>query len=113
MNIAEWILVVILSCTLLAFLILGIILIAKLIGITNEAKKIIIKGQDIAENANGIVTNVKGLTSVGGVVQTFADRYIDKAKAATKEAAKSATEKVMKATKAETKEPKATSTKTK
>ena len=77
MNTAEWILVAFLSTALLIFIILGIILLAKLIGITKEAKKIIIKGQDIAENANDVVTNVKGMTSIGGVVQTFADKYID------------------------------------
>ena len=77
MNLAEWILVAILSLALLAFLVLGIVLLSKLISITKEAKKIIVKGQDIAENANGIVTNVKGMTSIGGVVQTFADKYID------------------------------------
>ena len=77
MNTAEWILVAFLSCALLVLLILSIILIAKLIGITKEAKKIILKGQDIADNANGIVANVKGMTSIGGVVQTFTDKYID------------------------------------
>ena len=77
MNIAEWILVAILSLTLIIFLILGIILLAKLIGITKEAKKIVIKGQDIAESTSGIVNNVKGMTSIGGVVQTFADKYVD------------------------------------
>ena len=77
MNTAEWILVAFLSCALLVLLILAIILIAKLIGITKEAKKIILKGQDIADNANGIVANVKGMTSIGGVVQTFTDKYID------------------------------------
>ena len=77
MNIAEWILVVILSVTLFIFLMVGIVLIVKLMGIADEAKKIVMKGQDIADNANGIVTNVKGLTSVGGVVQTFVDKYVE------------------------------------
>ena len=77
MNTAEWILVAFLSCALLVLIILSIILVAKLIGITKEAKKIVMKGQDIADNANGIVANVKGMTSIGGVVQTFADKFID------------------------------------
>lgn len=77
MNTAEWILVALLSTALLIFIILGIVLVAKLIGITKEAKKIVVKGQDIAENANGIVNNVKGMTSIGGIVQTFADKYVD------------------------------------
>ncbi len=77
MNVAEWILVMFLSVTLLIFLIVGIILIVKLIGIANEAKKIVIKGQDIADSANDVVENVKGLTSVGNVVRTFTDKYVD------------------------------------
>lgn len=77
MNVAEWILVAFLSVTLLIFLIVGIVLIVKLISIANEAKKIVIKGQDIADNANDVVENVKGLTSVGNVVRTFADKYVD------------------------------------
>lgn len=78
MNTAEQILVVILSCALFIFLIFAIILFGKLIGITKEVKKIIIKGQDIADNTNGIVDNIKGMTSIGGVVQNFASKYVDK-----------------------------------
>lgn len=77
MNVAEWILVVILSLTLLIFLIIGIILIVKLLGIADEAKRVVIKSQDIAENANGVVSNVRGMTSIGGVVQTFVDKYVE------------------------------------
>ncbi|MBQ6510768.1 hypothetical protein IJI94_02260 [Candidatus Saccharibacteria bacterium] len=75
MNVAEWILVVFLSVALLVFLILGIILLVKLIGITKEAKKIIVTGQSIAEKADDVVDNVKDMTSIGGVVKTFANRY--------------------------------------
>ena len=77
MNVAEWILVVILSVTLFIFLIIGIILMVKLLGIADEAKRVVIKGQDIAENANGVVSNVRGMTSIGGVVQTFVDKYVE------------------------------------
>ncbi|MDO4612390.1 MAG: hypothetical protein Q4B29_02970 [Candidatus Saccharibacteria bacterium] len=77
MEIALWILVVILSITLLVFLIIGIVLIAKLLGIAEEAKKVVVRSQDIADNANGIVSNVKGMTSIGGVVQTFVDNYVE------------------------------------
>lgn len=77
MNVAEWILVAILSITLFIFLIVGIILVVKLIGITKEVKKVVIEGQDIAKNANGIVNNVKGMTSFGGTIQTFVDKYIN------------------------------------
>ena len=48
----------------------------------DEAKQIMIKGQGIAEKADGvmdkaddIVGNVKDLTSVGGLVKTFVNKY--------------------------------------
>ena len=68
MNVAEWIIVAILSMTLLLFLILGIVLIIRLLDLSKEVKKVVIEGQDIAKNTNGIVTNVKGMTSIGGNV---------------------------------------------
>ena len=77
MNVAEWIRVAILSMTLLVFLIVGIILFVKLIGLTKEAQKVVVESQDIAKNANGIVTNVKGMTSIGGTVEMFVDKYIN------------------------------------
>ena len=77
MNVAEWILVAILSITLLIFLIIGIVLLVRLIGISKEVEKVIVEGQDIAKNANGIVSNVKGMTSIGGTVQLFVDKYIN------------------------------------
>ncbi|MBQ6410008.1 hypothetical protein IJI18_01970 [Candidatus Saccharibacteria bacterium] len=77
MNVAEWILVVILSLTLFIFLIIGIVLMVKLLGVADEAKRVVIKSQDIAENANGVVSNVRGMTSIGGVVQTFVDKYVE------------------------------------
>jgi len=76
MNTAEWILVVILSLTLFVFLIIGIVLLVKLIGLSKEVKKVVIEGQDIAKNANGIVSNVKGMTSIGGTMEMFVDKYI-------------------------------------
>lgn len=77
MNVAEWIIVAILSMTLLVFLVVGIALFVKLISLTKEAEKIIIEGQDIAKNTNGIVSNVKGMTSIGGTVEMFVDKYIN------------------------------------
>jgi len=68
MNTAEWILVIFLSTFLLLFLILAVVLLAKLIGVTREVKKVVITGQDIAEN-------IKDMSSVGGIVKTFADKY--------------------------------------
>ena len=75
MEIATWILVIFLSITLFIFLIVGIILIVKLIDLTNEAKQVVLKGQDIANKTGDVVENVKGMTSIGGVVKTFVDKY--------------------------------------
>lgn len=77
MNVAEWILVVMLSVTLLIFLIAAIVLIVKLIHLADEAEKIVEAGQGIAAKADDIVDNVKGMTSVGGIVKTFANRVIE------------------------------------
>ncbi len=89
MNTAEWILVVILAVTLFIFLVCGIVLVIKLIGISKEVKEVVIEGQDIAKNTNGIVSNVKGMTSIGGTVEMFVDKYINpKLKEKMKEAKK-------------------------
>ena len=77
MNTAEWIIVVILSVTLFIFLICGIVLVIKLIGLSKEVKEVVIEGQDIAKNTNRIVSNVKGMTSIGGTVEMFVDKYIN------------------------------------
>ena len=76
MNTAEWIIVVILSVTLFIFLVCGIVLVIKLISLSKEVKEVVIEGQDIAKNTNGIVSNVKGMTSIGGTVEMFVDKYI-------------------------------------
>ena len=75
MEIATWILVIILSITLLIFLVVGIVLITKLIDLTEEAKEVVIKSQEIADKTGDVVENVNGMTSIGGVVKTFAERY--------------------------------------
>lgn len=77
MNVAEWILVAILGITLLVFLIVGIVLMVRILGMTDEAKRVLMKSQDIADNANGVVTNVRGLTSVGGTVEMLIDKYVN------------------------------------
>lgn len=75
MNTAEWIIVGILSGTLLIFLIVGIVLFVKLIKLANETKKIVTTGQQIAEKADDVAQNVKDMTSVGGLVKTFVSHY--------------------------------------
>lgn len=77
MNVAEWIIVAILSITLMVFLIVGIILILRLIKLSDEFKDIIIESKDIARNANGIVLNVRGMTSIGGTVEMLVNKYIN------------------------------------
>ena len=77
MNTAEWILVAMLGLALLVFLIVGIILMVRVLGMTDEVKKVLLKSQDIADNANGVVTNVRGLTSVGGTVEMLVDKYVN------------------------------------
>lgn len=78
METPAWILVFILSITLFLFLLVGIILIIKLIGVTKEAKKIVIQGQNIAEKADDIADNVRDMTTVGGLVKYFTESYLDK-----------------------------------
>ena len=77
MNVAEWIIVAILAITLMVFLVVGIILMVKLLGVSDELKRVAMKGQDIAANANDVVTNVKGMTSIGGSVEMLVDKYIN------------------------------------
>ena len=74
MNVAEWILVCILSVTLFVFLIVGIIFLIKLMGLIKEAKKVTITAQSIADKANSIAgkaddvaTNVKQITYAGSL----------------------------------------------
>lgn len=77
MNVAEWILVAILSITLFVFLVVGIILVIKLIDLSKEVKEVIVEGQDVVKNTNGIVSNVKGMTSIGGTMEMFVNKYIN------------------------------------
>lgn len=77
MNVAEWILVAILSITLFIFLVVGIVLMLKLLEVSDEVKRVAIKGQYIVDSANDVVTNVKGMTSIGGTVEMLVDKYIN------------------------------------
>ena len=77
LSVAEWILVAFLSIALFIFLVVGTILCIKLINLTKEANKIVLKGQDIAEKADDVADNIKDMTSVGGVVKTFSKKLIE------------------------------------
>lgn len=80
MDVAEWILVGFLSVALLVFIIVGIIALIKWNHLVDEAKKIVIKGQDIAETTNDIAENVKGMTSLGKIVKTVSDNVTESIK---------------------------------
>ena len=85
MELATWILVVILSVTLLIFLILGIVALIKFIKIENQAQIAIAKGQDffekskdVADKAGDVVDNLGKITLVGGLsnlVKKITGRY--------------------------------------
>lgn len=77
MNVAEWILVSFLSVALLIFIIMAIVAIVKWNKLVDEAKKIVLKGQDIAKTTNDIAENVKGMTSVGNIVKTVSDVVVN------------------------------------
>lgn len=77
MNVAEWILVAILCITLFVFLVVGIVLIVKLIGLSDEIRQVVVDSQDVVKNTNGIVSNVRGMTSIGGTVEMFVNKYIN------------------------------------
>jgi len=77
MNVAEWILVAILSVTLFVFLVVGIVLFVRFIKLSDEMKKVVVESQDIAKNTNGIVSNVKGMTSIGGTMEMFVDKFVN------------------------------------
>ena len=77
MNVAEWILVAILSITLFIFLVVGIILMIRLMGVADEAKRVAVKGQDIADNANDVVENMKGMTAIGNTMGMLVDKYVN------------------------------------
>ena len=77
MDVAAWILVAILSVTLLVFLIVGIVLMIKMLEVSDEVRRVAIKGQNIADSANDVVTNVKGMTSIGGTIEMLVDKYVN------------------------------------
>lgn len=77
METPAWILVIILSVTLFIFLLVAIILVIALIGVTKEAKKIVLQGQNIAETATDIAENVRDFTTVGGLVKYVVDNLVD------------------------------------
>ncbi len=78
LNIAEWIIVGILSFTLFVFLVLGIILLVKLIKLTKQAKKVVETSQSIADKVDDVADNIKDMTSIGGIARCYFSEYIGK-----------------------------------
>lgn len=77
-NTAEWIIVCILCATLFVFLICGIILLIKLIGLTKEAKKVAMTAQSIGQKVDSVADNVKNITfasSLTGIANMIKSGY--------------------------------------
>ena len=74
MNTAEWILVAILSMTLLVFLVVGIIFLVKFIHLLSEIEIMVQTGQSIAEKAD----NLKDMTSVGPLAKSLVKDILTK-----------------------------------
>ena len=75
LNVAEWIIVGILSFTLFVFLLLGIILLIKLIKLTKQAKKVVETSQSIADKVDDVADNIKDMTSIGGIARGYWQNY--------------------------------------
>lgn len=77
MNVAEWIIVGILSFTLSVFLIVGIIFLIKAIKLVNQLNQIAKSGQELADKANSIADRFKGFgaTMTKGLVSAFINKY--------------------------------------
>ena len=75
MNVAEWILVAILSVTLAIFLIVSIVFVCGLIKLTKEIRQVVIKGGDIVDDVSGITHNVKKMTNVSGLIKTVLETF--------------------------------------
>ena len=76
MNLAEWILVMFLSITLLIFLIVGIIFLVKFTSLLSEIEIMVQTGQSIFDKADDVADNIKDLTSVGPLAKGFVAEYI-------------------------------------
>lgn len=69
METALVILVIILSITLFLFLVCGIIFLIKLIRFIDLTKNVVKKGQSVAVQAEGVASNLREMTSVGGMMR--------------------------------------------
>lgn len=67
MNVAEWIIMVILAATLFVFLLLGIIVFVKVLKLLKETRRFIATGQEFADKASGVANNLYEMTLVGSI----------------------------------------------
>ncbi|MBQ3468209.1 hypothetical protein IJH19_01575 [Candidatus Saccharibacteria bacterium] len=67
MNVAEWIIMVILAVTLFVFLLLGIIVFIKVLKLLKETRRFIATGQEFADKASGVANNLYEMTLVGSI----------------------------------------------
>lgn len=67
MNVAEWIIMVILAATLFVFLLLGIIVFIKVLKLLKETRRFIATGQEFADKASGVANNLYEMTLVGSI----------------------------------------------
>lgn len=75
MSEAAWILVFILSGALALFLILGIVLVVKLIGISNRIKDVAESVKNTTESIEGVAKNFAAVTSPVFVVKSIKDLF--------------------------------------
>ena len=78
MNVAEWIIVGILAGVLLIFLILGIVVFAKVLRLVNQMNELTDTAQEIADNASQVVSNVAKVTytaNLANLVRLLAEHY--------------------------------------
>lgn len=67
MNVAEWIIMIILAATLFVFLLLGIIVFIKVLKLLKETRRFIATGQEFADKASGVANNLYEMTLVGSI----------------------------------------------
>ena len=67
MNTAEWIIMIILAATLFIFLVIGIVVLVKISKLIKETRRFIETGQEFADKASVVASNLYDMTLVGGL----------------------------------------------
>ena len=76
LNVAEWIIVGILSVNLFIFLVCGIVILIKLIEISKKAREVVEASKDVVDKTGDVVDNVKDMTSVGSLSKGYVREYV-------------------------------------